>query len=301
MGLLFSSIETQFSMASTASSHSSNTALNYTSHIAHVDVYCQKATTTASSNLVMVQKISNININTQGGTPEISIQAQDLLDFDISAWGYAPYITAASSTDEALEAISLPYYFSPYPEDPTEPYGIQPLQMNQFVVNWIADVSHTFDNYVYDLYFEGVNPKATNGYIVANQDKETMVVGSPTWTKAFGKVLLGVFYGNGGTFIDDVAADGAYNVTAVRTNAVTNSRNIIFGPFTPMRATAINRWPMSSPVSQTLLDDGDLFMNYGMFNNTGNGGININGQSNIEIQTVGGTTDVITIYPIVLR
>ncbi|MDE1868000.1 MAG: hypothetical protein KGI08_09870, partial [Thaumarchaeota archaeon] len=108
-------------------------------------------------------------------------------------------------------------------------------------------------------------------------------------------------YGNGPTFIDDLSTSSAVNVTSVRTNAVTNSRNVIWGPFTPMRATAINRWPMSSPVAQTLLDDGDMFVNYGMFNNTGNGGININGQSNIEIQTVGGTTDTITIYPIVLR
>lgn len=301
MGLLFSQIENQFSMGSTASAHTSNTALTYTSHIQHIDAYCQKNTTTASSRLVMVQKISSVSMNTQGGTPEISWQGQDLFDFNSLATGYSPYATPASTTNTAVEAFSLPYYYSPYPEDPTEPYGIQPLQLNQVVVNWTADGTHTFNTYTYDLYFEGVSPKATNGYLVGSQDKETMGVGANTWTKAFGKVLLGVFYGNSPVFIDGLSAGAAVNVTDVRTNAVTNSRNIIFGPFTPMRATAINHWAQATTAPSPLLAQGDMFFNYGFTNSTGNGGININGQSNIEIQTVGGTTNTITIYPIVLR
>ena len=300
MGLLYSQIENQFSIGTTASNHVSNTALTYTSHKQNIDVYCAKNTTTASSQLVMVQKISNVQMNTQGGTPEISMQGQDMFDW-AHAQGYSPYITPSSTTDDAVEAFNLPYYYSPYPEDPTEPYGIQPLQLNQVNVQWAADGSHTFDIYVYDLAFEGVSPKATNGYVVMNQDKETMAVGGNTWTKAFGKVLLGVFYGNGPVFIDGLSAAAANNVTDVRTTAVTNSRNIIFGPFTPLHCTAINYWPQATTAPNNQLAAGDMFVDYGITNNTGNGGINIAGQSNIEIQTVGGTTNTITIYPVVLR
>ena len=287
-------------MGSTASAHTSNTALTYTAHIQHNDFYCQKNSTTASSNIVEVQKVSSITMNTQGGTPEISFVGSDLYDYNATAFGYSPYISAQSTTNQGVQAFSLPWYYSPYPNDPTEPYGIQPLQLNQVTVNWAADGSVTFNTYTYDLYFEGVSPKATNGYLVGVTDKETLAVGGLTWTKAFGKNLMGVMY-PATAFIDDLSAGSAPNTTDVRTTAVANSRNIIYGPLPPMKAYATAYWPPVTSSPPVLLDDGSFFVNFGMHNNTGNGGININGQTQIEVQTVGGTTNTINIYPIVLR
>jgi hypothetical protein len=300
MGLIYSQIETQKSMTASATAITSNTALNYTAHVAHIDVYANKLSTTASSNLVLVQKVINVYMNTQGGTPEISIEGQDLFDLNSTAFPYSNYITVQSTTAGALQDFALPYYFSPYPKDPTMPYGIQPLQLNQVTLNIAADVAATFQTYVYDLYFEGAAPKATNGYLVTQEDKETMTAGAPTWTKCYGKNLMGVFYG-ATAFLDDVAASAANNVTDVRTNAVADSRSIIFGPMAPLRAGTSSYFPWITASSPFLLDDGDFFIDYGIRNSTGNGGINILQKPNIEIQTVGGAGGTIHINPILLR
>lgn len=300
MPLLYSQIETQKSPGTTATTVTSNTALNYTSHIQHLDVYCLKNTTTASSLSTMVGKITNVQMNTQGGTPEINYVGKDLYDFNVTGFGYSPYISVLSSTDDVSQAFALPYFYSPYPEDPTEPYGIQPLQLNQVNVVFAADGTHTFDTYTYDLYFEGAAPKTSNGYLVSQVDQETMSVGGPIWTKAYGKNLLGVF--NFMTnFIDALTGSASPNTTTIRTQAVTFSRNVIFGPFTPMRAGSTNPNPWITASPPVLLNNADHFQDFGMFNRTGNGGINIANNPNVEIQTIGGDTNSARIYPIVLR
>ena len=301
MGYLYAQVENQKSVGSTATTTTENVTNNFSVNIMHTDWYCLKNTTTAASLLKEVQKVSNIYLNTINGTPQSSVAGQDLYDFDMLGFQVAPYISTLSASDNHNQAFSLPYFFNPFMYDYTENFGIDAGILSQVQIATAADLTNQFDTYTFDMYLEGVDSTTrptTAGYIKLTRDEETSTAGQTLYTKVYGKRLLGIF--NFMTnFIDNLSAGVAINTTTIRNQAVTFSRSVVYGPFTPMRALATQAWQVNT-TSPPILNNADHFHDLGMHNRMGPLGINIAGNNQVEIQTTGGDSNAYRTYGVVL-
>lgn len=300
MGYLYAQVETQKSVGSTATTTTENITNNFSVNVMHTDWYDLKNTTTTATLLKEVQKVSNIYINTINGTPQSSIAGQDLYDFDMLAYQVAPYISTLSASDNHNQAFSLPYFFNPFMFDYTENFGIDAGILSQVQIATAADLTNQFDTYTFDLYLEGVDSTTrpqTNGYVKFTPDAETSVAGQVLYTKVYGKRLLGIF--NFMTNFIDALSNAAVNTTTIRTQAVTFSRSVVYGPFTPMRAMATQAWQINT-TSPPVLNNADHFHDLGIGNRMGPLGINIAGNNQVEIQTTGGDTNVYRTYGVIL-
>ena len=300
MGYLYAQVENQKSVGSTATTTTENVTNNFSVNIMHTDWYDLKNTTTASSLLVEVQKVDSILINTINGTPQSSVKGQDLYDFDLQGFQVAPYIATLSASDNHNQAFSLPYFFNPFMYDYTENFGIDAGILSQVQLVTLADVSNTFDTYTFDMYLEGVDSTTrpqTNGYIKMTQDAETSVAGQVLYTKVYGKRLLGIF--NFMTNFIDALSNANINTTTIRSQAVTFSRSVVYGPFTPMRGLATQAWQQNT-TSPPILNKADNWQDLGMQNRMGALGINIAGNNQVEIQTTGGDSNVYRTYGVIL-
>ncbi|MDE1871787.1 MAG: hypothetical protein KGI06_06135, partial [Candidatus Micrarchaeota archaeon] len=250
---------------------------------------------------VAVQKVDYLYINTINGTPQSSVKGQDLYDFNMEGFQVAPYISTLSSTNQGVQAFSLPYFFNPFMYDYTENFGVDAGILSQIQLATKADVSNRFQSYVFDMYLEGVDSTTrptTNGYIKMTRDEETSTAGQTLYTKVYGKRLLGIF--NFMTnFIDNLSANAAINTTTIRNQAITFSRSVVYGPFTPMRALATQAWQVNT-TSPPILNNADHFQDLGMHNRMGPLGVNIAGNNQVEIQTTGGDANAYRTYGVIL-
>lgn len=302
MGYIWGILENQRSAGTTATTLSTIVNASFPCINMHIDVYSQKASTTASSNLVEVQKVQEVHLNTTAGTPESSIRMQDLVDFHPTALGRSSYISVLTAVDTDPMLFCTTYPFSPYPDDPTEPFALPANRATTFEMQFIADIAVTFNTYTYDLTLEGTssadkpNPK---GYIKFTRDEFTGTVGAANYTRFVAKRLLGIFNFET-TSYDDLAAAAAVDVTSIRTQELTFSRNTVFGPFRPARAGALEWLPMITANPPVLLDNSSHFHNFGINNRVGDLGINVSQETLTEVRTIAGAANAIRVYPVCL-
>jgi hypothetical protein len=303
MPLIIGTVRNQRSATASATTLSDNIAFDFTAHNLHLDVYCLKNTTTASSLLIEVQKLSQVRINTTRGQPESTIDGQDLHDFQPCAMGFTPYKTVLTATDNDPHAFTIYYPLSPFPNDPTEPFGLAPRLGTQLDMSFIADTSNSFDTYTYDVTVEGVTGKPTSGYVRFIRDAQTGVVGNSVNTKVYGNRFLGC-QNFGTTSFDDLTAASAMDVTTFRTQAVLQSSAVILGPSRPQRTGASLRFPQvvgtATGNTPVVLDDSSHFQDFGINNRAGSLGFDISGQSTIELQTTAGASNAYRTYPTTL-
>lgn len=299
MPLIIGTVRNQRSAGTTATTLSDNINFNFRAHALHLDVYCLKNNTTASSLLVEVQKLSQVRINTTSGQPESTIDGQDLHDFLPAALGRTPYKTILSAVDNTNQGFSLVYPLSPFVDDPTEPFGLDAGRGTQIDMVWTADGTASFDTYTYDITVEGLTGAPTKGYTRFIRDAQTAAVGGAINTKVYGKRFLGV-HNFVTTSYDDLAASSAIDVTTIRTQAILQSSAVILGPMRPFRTGSLQYLPLITTSFPAFLDNGSHFQNFGIMNKAGDLGFDISGQGTIELQTVGGAADAYRTYPTTL-
>src|SRR5437899_12653747 len=111
---IIGTVRKQRSTTAASTTLSDNLAFDFRCHSIHLDVYCLKNTTTASSLLVQVQKLSQVRINTVNGQPESTIDGQDLHDFHPAALARSPFKTVLTAVDNDPHVFTLSYPFSPF-------------------------------------------------------------------------------------------------------------------------------------------------------------------------------------------
>lgn len=299
MPLIIGTVRNQRSATSSATTLSDNINFAFRAHALHLDIYCLKNTTTASSLLVEMQKLSQVRINTTSGQPESTIDGQDLHDFQPSALGRSPYKTVLTATDNDPHAITIAYPMSPFLDDPTEPFGLDAGRGTQIDMVWAADGTNTFDTYTYDITVEGLTGAPTKGYTRFIRDAQTGVVGNAINTKVYGKRFLGAMNFMTTSF-DDLAASAAIDVTTIRTQAILDSSAVILGPSRPQRTGAVLYLPQITASPPVVLDNGSHFQNFGIMNKAGDLGFDISGKGTIELQTIAGAADAYRTYPTTL-
>lgn len=299
MPLIIGTVRNQRSATASATTLSDNINFAYRAHALHLDVYCLKNNTTASSLLVEVQKLSQVRINTTSGQPESTIDGQDLHDFHPAALGRTPYKTILSAVDNTNQAFTITYPCSPFIDDPTEPFGLQAGRGTQIDMVWNADGAASFDTYTYDITVEGLTGAPSKGYVRFTRDAQTAAVGGAINTKVYGNRFLGVMNFMTTSF-DDLSASSAIDVTTIRTQSVLQSSNVILGPMRPQRTGAYLYQPQITSSFPAYLDNGSHFQNFGIMNKAGDLGFDISGQGTIELQTIGGAADAYRTYPTTL-
>jgi hypothetical protein len=306
MPLIIGTVRNQRSATALATTLSDNINFAFRAHALHIDLYCLKNTTTASSLLVEVQKLGQVRINTVNGQPESTIDGQDLHDFSPTALGLSPYKTVLTAVDNDPHLTTIYYPFSPFPTDPTEPFGLSPGLGTQIDLVFIADNgANTFDTYTYDITVEGLTDAPSFGYVRFVRDAQTGVVGNQVNTKVYGRRFLGAFNFMTTSF-DDLAAAAAIDVTTIRNQAILDSSAVILGPARPARTGAQLYLPQITAAPPVLLDNGSHFQNFGILNRgtpgaAGGGlGFDITGKGTIELQTTAGAADAYRTYPTTL-
>lgn len=303
MGLIITSLRSQRSHAATAEVLTENIQLDYTAHALHLDTFALKNGTMASSLLVLVQELTQARIETVTGQPESTIDGQDWHDFQVGALGLLPYKTVLTAVDNDPHFFNLVYPLSPFPTDPTEPFGLAPNRGTQFSASWAADTANAFDTYTYDLTVEGVSKDikgAPKGYVRFQRDAQTAgAAGAPFLTRVDGSRFLGI-QNFMTTSIDDLAAAAAVDVTSIRTQSVKFSGSTRIGPFRPSRAysTLYHQAITASPPN--LLDDGSHFQDFGINNRAGDLGFAIPSGERVEVETIAGAANAFRTYPVTL-
>ena len=305
MPLIIGTVRNQRAATALATTLSDNINFGFRAHALHLDVYALKNTTTARSLLLQVQKLSQVRINTVNGQPESTIDGQDLYDFQPSALGFTPFTTVLTAVDNDPQIFGMYYPLSPFPDDPTEPFGLAPGLGTQIDMVFIADGTNTFDNYTYDITVEGLTDAPTFGWTRFVRDAQTGVVANQVNTKVYGKRFLGAMNFMT-TSLDDLAAAAAIDVTTIRTQSVLESSNVILGPARPLRSGAGLYLPQVTASPPVVLDNGSHFQDFGVNNRgtpaAGGGGLgfDISGKGTIELQTIAGAADAYRTYPTTL-
>jgi hypothetical protein len=299
MPLIIGTVRNQRPAGATATTLSDNINFAFRAHALHIDLYNIKNTTTASSLLSQMQKLSQVRINTVSGQPESTIDGQDLYDFHPAALGRSPYKAVLTAVDNDPHCITMAYPLSPFFDDPTEPFGLDAGRGTQIDLVFAADGSNSFDGTTYDITVEGLTGAATKGYTRFVRDAQTGIVGNQVNTKVYGKRFLGCMNFMTTSF-DDLAANASIDVTTIRTQAILQSSAVILGPFRPQRTGAVLYLPQITSAAPFYLDNGSHFQNFGILNKAGDLGFDISGQGTIELQTTAGAADAYRTYPTTL-
>lgn len=307
MGLRIATIRNQRAMnTSTAGEQDDDIRLGFNAHALHLDTYAVKDTTVAATIQNLIDKITRVKLVTQNGTPESTIDSDDLHDFTVKAMGKVPYHSVLTSTDNLPHAIALGIPLSPFPEDPLKNFGMPAGQGIQLIQEQAADVSQDFDGYVYDLTVDGVDTAdkgASAGYLRYFTDSYTSgAVGEIHDTVvAPAKRILGVMNFQT-TSYDDLAAAAANDVTGIRTQALAFSESIQFesrplreGAFTPHQTVADFT---AGAAIVNVLDSGRWWNDYGIRNSGTR--VGINWRPNTKIKTTAGVAEATRVIPVTL-
>lgn len=303
MGFIWGILENQRTATAGATTLATIVNASFPAINMHIDVYSLVQGTIASGTLLNnVQKLQEMHLNTTAGTPESSVRGVDLFDFHRTALQRSPYISVLTTVDNDPFLFCMTYPFSPFPDDPTENFSLPANRATTWEMQFIADVASQWDTYTYDLTLEGTaaqDKPSPNGYIKFVRDEFTAAVGGANYTRFVAKRLLGI-HNFVTTSFDDLAAAAAVDVTSIRTQEVTFSRNTVYGPFRPARAGGLQWLPMITAAPPILLDNGSHFHNFGIQNRVGQLGADVSKETLTEIRTIGGVADAVRVYPVCL-
>lgn len=308
MPLIIASIKLQESLGTGATTFTEDIRFGYNTTAFHLNVFALKDAGTAATVQNLVDKITRIKLNTLNGTPESTIDTDDLFDANAQIWGIPRYTTVLTSTDNIPHAFGVQLPMSAQPMDPTKNFGMPANQGVQFVYDTAADVSQDFDGYTTDLTVEGLDtgdkPNSL-GYLRYQQDTHTPgAVGEVRETKiGTAKRLCGV-YNFQTTSFNDLAAGAAFDVTGIRNQQITSSDQVQF-EYKSSRSWSMERIPQTddftaAAVIKNVLDDGNFWADFGILNDSAKVGLNIAGNANVSVKTTAGVAEATRVMPITL-
>ena len=308
MGLIIASIKNQQSLGATASTFTEDIRFGYNVTSFHLDTFCLKEAATAATIQNMIDKITDVKLNTQSGTPESVIDGDDLFDANALIWKELRYHSILTSTDNIPHAFGMQLPMSAQPDDPTKNFGMPAGQGVQFVTDTAADVTADFDNFTTDLTVEGVDTKdkpSSLGYLRYQRDSFTAgAVGEVRETKiGTAKRLCGVLNFETTSF-DELAASAAVDLVGIRQQEVTNGDQPIFN-YKSFRSWSMKNIQTVATFAAAaavinILDDGRFWTDYGILNDSGRVGLRIQGNPNISIKTTSGVAEATKVMPIAL-
>jgi len=308
MPLVIASVQNQESLGANATTIRQDIKFGFNVTAFHLDVFALKDEGTAATIQNLVDKITRVDLITENGNPESTIDMDDLFDAQKLVFGVHNYHSILTSTDNIPHAFGVALPMSPQPEDPTKNFGMPANTGIQFSYDTAADVNQDFDGYATDLTVEGVDsadkPNSL-GYLRYKQDNHTFsAVGEERDTKiGRAKKLCGVLNWMT-TSYDDLAAAAANDLIGIRTQRILSSSKSVY-EYKPSRT-----WSMKRPQSVAsfaaaaaeinLLDTGRWFSDFGIHNDSTKVGLDISGNPNVEVQSVGGVAEAVRICPITL-
>ena len=145
MVLIIASVRNQRDCGTTAQTLDEDIRFGYNAHSLHWDIFGDKEEACAATFQNFLDKFTNMQLNTQKGTPEITIDTDDLHDFLVLGLGLIPQHTITTDTDDIPHMCSLQYPLSPFPVDWTKAYGAPAESLIQFRTDVIADVDEDYD------------------------------------------------------------------------------------------------------------------------------------------------------------
>ena len=301
MGLIIGNVRLQRSLGATATTLTDDIKFDFTCNSLHADYFCSKDTASAATLQNMVDKVTQVRINTTNGTPESTIDGDDLYDFMPIALKIPRFATIVTNTLRIPHAFGMAYPFNPFVNEPLRPFGLPAGKGVQFVQDLAADVTQQYDTFVYDLTLEGVASadQTTGGYVKFTQDSFTSgAVGSIQNTQVTGNRFLGV-YNFETTAYDDLAASVANDVTGIREQAIAFSDNNQFS-YKPSRTWSMQNVLKTTASPAMVLDLGHNFEDFGILSNNNVLGIDIRGK-NVKVKTTAGVASEATrVYGVTL-
>lgn len=308
MALIIASIKNQESLGTTGTTFTENIRFGYNVTAFHLNVFANKNSGTAATVQNLVDKITRIKLNTANGTPESTVDTDDLFDMNAQVFDIARYCSILTSTDNIPHAFGVALPMSAQPNDPTKNFGLPAGQGVQFVYDTAADVSQDFDGYTTDLTVEGLDSKDkpnSLGYLRYQQDAYTAgAVGEVRETKiGTAKRLCGV-YNFQTTSWNDLSAGAAFDVTGIRSQAITSSDQTQFD-YKPSRSWTMGKIPQmasyaAAAVITNVLDDGNFFSDFGIRNDSQRIGLNVQGNPNVSVKTTAGVAEALRVMPLSL-
>lgn len=309
MVLIIATVRNQRSAGAVATTLDEDIRFSYNAHSLHWDQFQLKNSGCTSTVQDFMDKFTNMSLNTQKGTPEVSIDTDDLHDFLVLALGITPQHTITTDTDNIPHASSLQYPLSPFPLDWTKAYGAGPEQLIQFRTDVVADLTQEYDTATYDLTVEGVDSETTKpntlGYVRMRQDAYTAgAVGEehPTTISSYNR-LLGVMNWMT-TGYDDLAASAAVDVSGIRFQGVAYSDSMAFR-YRPARswsmkyADTVDTYAAAAAVVNVLdPGQGRFFSDFGINNTTSQ--VGLGPVANTKIITTAGVAEATRVIPVAL-
>lgn len=294
MGLIIGNVRLQRSPGSAATTLSDDIKFDFTCNSLHLDYFCSKDTASAATIQNMVDKVTTVRVNTTNGTPESTIDGDDLYDFLAVGLKTPRFTTVVTNTLRIPHAFGMLYPFNPFIREPLRPFGLAAGKGVQLVQDFAADTTQQYDSYTYDLTVEGVSSgdQTTGGYTKFTQDSFTSgAVGSIRDTTVVGNRLLGV-YNFETTAFDDLAASAAVDVTGIREQGIAFSDSLQFS-YKPSREWSMQDVYRTTASPAMVLDLGHEFQDFGILNNNNVLGINTFGKS-VKIKTTAGVASEAT-------
>ena len=309
MALIIASIKNQESLGAAATTFTEDIRFGYNTTAFHLNVFSLKDSGTAATPQNLVDKITRVKLNTLNGTPESTIDMDDLFDANAQIWGIPRYMSTLTSTDNIPHAFGVQLPMSAQPMDATKNFGMPAGQGVQFVYDTAADVTQDFDGYTTDLTVEGLDSQDkpnSLGYLRYQQDAFTAsAVGESRETKiGTAKRLCGV-YNFQTTSFDDLAASAAFDVTGIRNQQITSSDQVQF-EYKPSRTWSMMKIPQNDDIStagasiKNVLDTGNFWADFGIGNDSAKIGLNIAGNANVSVKTTAGVAEALRVMPITL-
>jgi len=305
MGLIVASVRNQRAPGAAATTLTDDIKFSFTATSLHLDVFGLLVASAADTYQGVVDEVTQVRFSDTDSNPVSTIDGDDLFNF-LPNIGVHPFITNnALTVDNQPKAFSLVQPFSPFPNDPTKNYGLNPNKGVQFSVDWLADT--TIDDRTYDLTVEGMTAdiKPTpKGYIRFIRDAFTAVVGGENFTDitGAGQRLLGL-QNFQTTEFDSLAASADPSVTTIRQQAITYSNDIKVGPFKPTRSWGMEKFKpatLDADGNGTVLNLGSSYEDFGIQNASGELGLRL-GNANVKIRTTGGAANAARVNAVILK
>ena len=306
MGLLVASVRNQRSPGASATTLTDDIKFGFTATTLHLDTFGLLVASASDTFQGVVDEVTQVRYSDVNSNPVSTIDGDDLHDF-LPNIGVQPFLTNnALTVDNQPKAFSLPYPFSPFPNDPSKNYGLAPNKGVQFTVDWLADT--TIDGRTYDLTVEGISADikpSPIGAIRFIRDSFTAAVGGQEFTDitGTGQRLLGIANFET-TEYDALAASAAPDVTTIREQAVLYSNDIKVGPYKTYRAGSMTDYkaaPLQASGTGSLLNLGHTFQDFGIQNASGRLGLDISGGQNVKIRTTGGAANAARVNAVILN
>ena len=308
MPLVIASVSNQNILAAGGGTLQEEIKFGFNTHALHLDTFALKQAATAATIQNLVDKIISLKVITENGNPESTIDGDDLFDAQKLVFGIQNYTSILTSTDNIPHAFGMALPFSPQPLDPTKNFGLPSEQGIQLNIDYAADIASDFDNYTMDITVEGVessdkpNPL---GYLKYKQHNKTFsAVGEEMETKiGKAKRLCGIL-NKVTTSYDGLTAGQAESLQGIKTQRILASSKSVY-EYKPSRAWTTRRPQTVASYAAAaseinVLDGTRSFVDFGIHNDSTKVGLDVSGNSNIEVQSVAGVAEAVRVCPIIL-